>query len=245
MPEEKFNVNEEFETERNEAVHEDNSLAPFGKGETERSEPKGEFAVGERSEHDEYEEEGVPFFPNHLLKEVIAVFIILAILLTLAIFLPFKLHDKANPLVTPEGIKPEWYFLWVYQALKYFPPNMLFITGKAVGVILIFIVIVFLQFIWPILDNAPERHPKRRRLSIAIVGGFFGFAIILTALSIVSEKTVTIDGARYHFDLKGIPHKVTAEEQLKIVPEATGAPLPFMPACRASASGVGSAPLLA
>jgi len=166
-------------------------------------------------------EEGVPFFPNHLLKEVIAIFIILAILFTLAIFLPFKLHDKADPLVTPEGIKPEWYFLWVYQALKYFPPNMLFLTGKAVGVILMFVVIVFLQFIWPILDNAPERHPKKRRLSIIIVGGFLGFAIILTALSIVSEKTVTIGGTKYHFDLKGIPHKVPAEQQqLKIAPEA-------------------------
>ncbi|HIE26344.1 TPA: hypothetical protein EYP66_03570 [Candidatus Poribacteria bacterium] len=164
-------------------------------------------------------EEGIPFFPNHLLKEVIAIFIILGILFTLAIFLPFKLHEKADPLITPEGIKPEWYFLWVYQALKYFPPKMLFLTGKAVGVILMFVALVFLQFVWPILDNSPERHPRRRRFSLILVGGFFGFAIILTALSIVSEKTVTIGGAQYHFDLKGIPHKVETED-LKIVPEA-------------------------
>jgi hypothetical protein len=175
--------------------------------------------IGDQSKAEYSDEKGIPFFPNHLLKEIIAIFITLAILFTLAIFLPFKLHGKANPLITPEGIKPEWYFLWVYQALKYFPPKILFITGKAFGVLLIFIALVFLQFIWPILDNAPERHPRRRRLSIIIVGGFFGFAIILTALGIVSEKTVTIGGERYHFDLKGIPHKVTKE---KAVQEVTG-----------------------
>jgi ubiquinol-cytochrome c reductase cytochrome b subunit len=27
--------------------------------------------------------------------------------------------------VTPEHIKPEWYFLWAYQTLKIFPSEML------------------------------------------------------------------------------------------------------------------------
>ena len=89
----------------------------------------------------EEQEEGVPFFPNHLLKEVIAIYIVLGILLTLAIFFPFKLHDKADPLSTPEGIKPEWYFLWVYQALKYFPRHMIIAAGKTVAVVVIFGVI--------------------------------------------------------------------------------------------------------
>ncbi|MFQ6039771.1 MAG: hypothetical protein ACE5PV_02850 [Candidatus Poribacteria bacterium] len=165
-------------------------------------------------------EEGIPFFPNHLLKEVIAIFITLAILFTLAIFLPFKLHEKADPLITPEGIKPEWYFLWVYQALKYFPSKILFITGKSVGVLLTMVVVVFLQFIWPILDNSPERHPRRRRAGMIVAAVVLSLGILLTTLSILSEKTVTIGNAQYHFDLKGIPHKVLAEQQhLEIAPE--------------------------
>ena len=98
--------------------------------------------MSEEQEHDvqeqieeQEEEEGTPFFPNHLLKEVIAIYIVLGILLTLAVFLPFKLHDKANPLSTPEGIKPEWYFLWVYQALKYFPRHIFIAAGKTVAVV--------------------------------------------------------------------------------------------------------------
>jgi len=162
---------------------------------------------------EEGEKEGTPFFPNHLLKEIIVVYIVLGVLLTLAIFLPFKLHDKADPLSTPEGIKPEWYFLWVYQALKYFPGNMIIATGKTVAVVLIFGVLVFLQFILPILDNSPERHPRKRKAVMTITAIALVFAILFMALGTLSDKTVSFAGNKYHFDLYGIPHKVAPEGQ--------------------------------
>ncbi len=155
------------------------------------------------------EEEGITFFPNHLLKEVIAVYLVIGILITLAVFLPFKLHGKADPLSTPEGIKPEWYFLWVYQALKYFPRHMLIADGKTIGVILIFGVVVFMQFVWPILDNRPERHPRHRKFTMGVVGTALLIGILLMALGVLSERTMEIGGKMYHFDLRGIPHEVS------------------------------------
>ena len=202
MPEEKLDVREQEDNDHGERK--------------EAAIPNSEFRTPNS-------EEGIPFFPNHLLKEVIAIFIILGVLFTLAIFLPFKLHEKADPLITPEGIKPEWYFLWVYQALKYFPPKILFITGKSVGVLLTMVVVVFLQFIWPILDNATDRHPRKLRAGMIVAVVVLSLGILLTTLSILSERTVTIGNAQYHFDLKGIPHKVQAEQQhLEIVPETGG-----------------------
>ena len=54
----------------------------------------------------------VPFFPNFLLRELIAWYIVLAILGTLAAFLPWELGVKADAFApAPAGIRPEWYFM--------------------------------------------------------------------------------------------------------------------------------------
>ena len=74
---------------------------------------------------------GMPFFPNFALRDVLLWVICLNVLAILAVVLPFgpgipgmewELGQKANPLKPAyPGIKPEWYFLWVYQMLKEFP----------------------------------------------------------------------------------------------------------------------------
>ena len=40
------------------------------------------------------------------------------LLTCLALIFPAGLSEKANPLETPEHIKPEWYFLWAFRWLK-------------------------------------------------------------------------------------------------------------------------------
>ena len=160
-------------------------------------------------------EEGMPFFPNHWLKEVIVIFLVLGILLTLAIFFPFALHEKADPLSTPIGLKPEWYFLWVYQVLKYLPAKVSIIPGQTIAVGFIFGVLIFLQFVWPVLDNRPERHPKKRPVGMTIAVIVLTLGLLFTVLGILSERTVNIGKNKYHFDLYGIPHKVIAEQQVE------------------------------
>ena len=55
----------------------------------------------------------LPFWPHYALSEFIAWYIMLGVLVTLAALFPAGLEDKANPLLTPEHVKPEWYFLSV------------------------------------------------------------------------------------------------------------------------------------
>ena len=172
------------------------------------------------SEEDEAEE-GVPFFPNHWLKEVIAVYIVIGVVLSLAIFFPFSLHEKADPLSTPEHIKPEWYFLWVYQALKYFPKEMFIASGKTVAVVLIFGVVAFLHFVWPIIDNSPERHPARRPWGMAFVGITLVLGFLLMLLGVLSGRTLEIGATKYTFDQQGIPHRVIATEQIGVQTEVS------------------------
>jgi cytochrome b6 len=78
---------------------------------------------------------GMKFFPDFAMRDLLLWLICLIVLAVLCVFLPYGPHipgvewelgKKANPLAPAyPGIKPEWYFLWVYQLLKEFPPHFL------------------------------------------------------------------------------------------------------------------------
>jgi ubiquinol-cytochrome c reductase cytochrome b subunit len=130
----------------------------------------------------DWREEGEPFFPNHMLDQGMVVFVTLAILVTLVMFFPAPMEPPADPFETPEHIKPEWYFLSAYQALKvaeYFSflgawaPKALGILMQAVGILALILL--------PFLDKNPERHPRKRPVVIGI--GILAL-ILLAALTI-------------------------------------------------------------
>src|SRR5262249_35811527 len=64
----------------------------------------------------------MPFFPNYVLRDVLAWYIALAVLAALAAFYPWELGTKADPFApVPAGIRPEWYFLATFHTLKLLP----------------------------------------------------------------------------------------------------------------------------
>ena len=135
-----------------------------------------------RYKHPEYpEEETIPFFPNYIILEVIVSYLVLAALIVLASLLPTGLEEKADPFNTPQHIKPEWYFLWIYQFIKV-PPMVIGpgILAELAG-ILIPAIGILLLILLPFLDRKPERRPSKRKLAMAITGVI---VIIFVALSI-------------------------------------------------------------
>jgi quinol-cytochrome oxidoreductase complex cytochrome b subunit len=57
------------------------------------------------------------------------------LLAALAAFFPWELGVKADPFApAPAGIRPEWYFLWMFQGLKYLPSKIAGIPGETLGV---------------------------------------------------------------------------------------------------------------
>jgi len=101
------------------------------------------------------------FFPNFFLRELIAWYIGLAVLGALAAFLPWELGAKADPFApAPAGIKPEWYFLSVFQTLKLIPARMGFVDGELVGIFFFGAVAALWTFL-PFLEGQSER---RRRI---------------------------------------------------------------------------------
>ena len=135
-----------------------------------------------RYKHAEYpEEDTIPFFPNYIILEVIVSYLVLAALIVLATFLPTGLEEKADPFNTPQHIKPEWYFLWIYQFIKV-PPLVMGpgVLAELAGIFIPAIGIVLL-IILPFLDRKPERRPSKRILAMAIT---VLILLILAALSI-------------------------------------------------------------
>jgi quinol-cytochrome oxidoreductase complex cytochrome b subunit len=114
-----------------------------------------------------------PFFPHYLIDEMVAWYIILAVLVVLASIFPAGLEDPANPLQTPEHVKPEWYYLAVYQFLKMAPWKIVGIMAPIIG--------VGLLVIWPLLDRSPEVLARRRKLAVigatVVIVGMIGLTV--------------------------------------------------------------------
>lgn len=146
---------------------------------------------------------GIPFFPVHVCKESIVAVLLVAILVTLSVLSPWEIGEPADPLVTPEHIKPEWYFLPSYQLLKYFEGPY----GAFFGIIACSVPFALL-FLWPFLDRSKQRHPKKRPVAVGV--GLIGLlgALVLGYLGHVSETEQTFFGRRYHIDHYGVPHRV-------------------------------------
>ncbi len=104
----------------------------------------------------------IPFFPSFALRDLRAWTIAFAVLLAFAIVLDWPLGEKANPFASaPEGIKPEWYFLALYQTLRIVPSSILSMSAEMIVNIAVLIVSVFWLLI-PFLDRKAGRGERRR-----------------------------------------------------------------------------------
>lgn len=108
------------------------------------------------------------FFPDHALSELMIGTGLLGLLTVLSLIFPAELGEKANPLVTPEHIKPEWYFYFQFRVLK--------LTSLTVSVALTGVLLAIL-FFWPWLDRLIERVAPGKNLPVYL--GVVGFVVFL------------------------------------------------------------------
>jgi len=100
-------------------------------------------------------ESGMVFFPDFALREAIAALIFFAILLLVAILTKPPLEEIANPQASGYVPKPEWYFLWLFQMLKYFKGNL-----EPIGTVLIPAIGIGLLLALPFLDKKSDPKTK-------------------------------------------------------------------------------------
>lgn len=111
------------------------------------------------------------FFPNFLLRDLFGWTLALALLAVLAAIFPWELGEKADPFAPAYAdIKPEWYFMFMFETLKLFPGGeILGIEYEAIP-ILLFGLGGLLMVLVPFLEARFARH--ERSPGFSIVGGF-------------------------------------------------------------------------
>ena len=112
----------------------------------------------------EKEKKYIPFFPNFVLQDALLWIIVLICLLSLTLFFPWELGLKADALDSaPVGIKPEWYFMFMFETLKLLPAHILFIEGEVVGIF----AFAFAGIIWMFIPFI--NFSKRKDLNSKII----------------------------------------------------------------------------
>jgi hypothetical protein len=130
-----------------------------------------------------------PFFPHEIIKMMIVVLCTLAVLVFMVV-LPMLLESvgvegishaeaPADPTVTPPHIRPEWYFLPVYQYLKLMPAEIGGMDGKAMGVFttaIVMVMVVLVPFWFPLRPAQMQRDAWGRGLKsfVVMLGLFIG-----------------------------------------------------------------------
>jgi quinol-cytochrome oxidoreductase complex cytochrome b subunit len=139
-------------------------------------------------ERDSVDKKSMPFFPNFFLRDLVGWLCALGLLAALAAYYPAELGKKADPFQpAPIGIKPEWYFMAMFQTLKLLPSHIFGIEGELLGV-LGFGLIGLILIAMPFLDPGAARG-KSSRLAVIFAALLIGYSIILTYLGYTMSPT--------------------------------------------------------
>ncbi|MEM9597404.1 MAG: cytochrome b N-terminal domain-containing protein, partial [Acidobacteriota bacterium] len=99
------------------------------------------------------------FVPDHLYSELILGLVMMIVLSALACIVPAFMGPKADPFVTPEVIKPEWFFYVAFRWLKLFSGTVAILTTG---------LIAFTMFVWPFIDDWIRRRTRYAEASVWI-----------------------------------------------------------------------------
>ena len=116
------------------------------------------------------------FFPGFFLRELMAWYLALAALGSLAALAPWELGKKADTFASaPAGIRPEWYFMFMFQTLKLIPSKLWFIDGEVLG-ILLFGAAGAVWLLLPFFEQVNEHRGRKMILG----AGVFALAYMVT-----------------------------------------------------------------
>jgi quinol-cytochrome oxidoreductase complex cytochrome b subunit len=118
----------------------------------------------------------MPFFPNFILRDLTLWLLVLNLLAILAVFFPWELGKKADAFApAPAGIKPEWYFLYMFQTLKYIPGKLWFIDGEVLGILLF----GFAGVLWTMVPCWDRKSSKGEQNRLVNYIGLFAVMYII------------------------------------------------------------------
>ncbi|TAK30257.1 MAG: c-type cytochrome [Chloroflexota bacterium] len=116
---------------------------------------------------------GHAFFPETVFKDIVVAALALLVMIALATFLGAPLEPEANPAGSSKPPRPEWYFLFLFEVLKYLPGEL-----EWIGAVLVPTIALIALFLLPLYDRGSWRHPLNRPLAtglaVVVLAGIAG-----------------------------------------------------------------------
>src|ERR1700680_336462 len=112
--------------------------------------------------HELTRKDGVPFVPAAVSKDLFfSGFILLAIAACAMYFGPFGPGGQPDPTIIQTAPRPDYFFLWLYAVLSFFPPSAetpILLIGPAVGIVVLLVL--------PLVAGEGEKSWKRRPIAV-------------------------------------------------------------------------------
>lgn len=115
------------------------------------------------------------FYPEYFSEIIVTIILSLEILIILALLF-YPSIGRQIDFTRPFQPKPEWYFLWLYQLVKYFPGKIVFI-----GTFVIPVGFVILLMLIPFVDRGKNGRLK----AVAAFATVFLTVVVLSVLSLI------------------------------------------------------------
>lgn len=105
-----------------------------------------------------------PFYPLQASRDLVVILIVIGALVAIAWRGAPALEPVANPADAGYVPRPEWYFLGLFELLKYFPGRL-----EVIGALVLPGLALLLLALLPWIDRGPSRRPRDRRAVLALV----------------------------------------------------------------------------
>ena len=154
----------------------------------------------------------IGFFPYFVLKDTLSFVFFIIFFIFFLYFLPNQLghpdnYTQANPMVTPEHIVPEWYFLPSYAILRSIPNKLLGVIALLASILVLLILpfinsssirssvyrpihkifFWFLVFDFFLLGYIGQQSPESPFIEIGQIGSVYYFGYFLLVLPIIGH----------------------------------------------------------
>jgi mono/diheme cytochrome c family protein len=140
-----------------------------------------EQKVKYKQKYEQAKQSGVKFWPDIIYKDLLVSFALFILLIGLATFVGVAIEPKADPSDSTYVPRPEWYFLFLFEFLKFIPGKI-----EWMGTFVIPVIGILVLFALPFLDKNPLRHWKNRLTGVSIMGVVVLGMVGLTIRSVIT-----------------------------------------------------------
>ena len=133
-----------------------------------------EYKKKVNQKYEEQLQKGERFWPDAIYKDLLVSFALFILLIGLATFVGVHPEPKVDPTDATYVPRPEWYFLFLFEFLKYFPGELEWVGAAVIPGILV----VALMFL-PLYDKNPFRHNSKRIFAVGLMSVIFSGIVTL------------------------------------------------------------------